>query len=78
VAPYGGVAKEASRSGRALAYASSGDPCVDFFFQIVPGATSAADVAALLAVAWSRDARTALRLVCHLRGVRGVNEILGS
>ena len=31
VAPYGGVAKEASRFGRALAYALSGDPCVDFF-----------------------------------------------
>ncbi|XP_066386192.1 uncharacterized protein [Miscanthus floridulus] len=68
------VAKEASRSGRALAYASSGDPCVDFFFQIVPGATSAAHLAALLDVAWSRDARTALRLVCHLRGVRGLGK----
>ncbi|KAG2582980.1 uncharacterized protein LOC120712020 [Panicum virgatum] len=68
------VAKEALRSGRALAYASSGDPCVDFFFQVVPGATSGADVAALLDVAWSRDARAALRLVCHLRGVRGLGK----
>ncbi|OEL23867.1 hypothetical protein BAE44_0015115 [Dichanthelium oligosanthes] len=75
---YGGVtkkpAKEATRSGRALAYASSGDPCVDFFFQVVPGATSGADVAALLDAAWSRDARAALRLVCHLRGVRGLGK----
>jgi hypothetical protein len=66
--------KEASRSGRALAYASSGDPCVDFFFQVVPGATSGADVAVLLDVAWSRDARAALKLVCHLRGVRGLGK----
>ncbi|CAO1942174.1 unnamed protein product [Urochloa humidicola] len=58
----------------ALAYASSGDPCVDFFFQVVPGVTSDADLAALLEVAWSRDALTALRLVCHLRGVRGLGK----
>ncbi|KAJ1256175.1 hypothetical protein BS78_K073500 [Paspalum vaginatum] len=68
------TAKEAPQSGRALAYLSSGDPCVDFFFQVVPGATSRADVAALLDVAWSRDARAALRLVCHLRGVRGLGK----
>ncbi|KAG2661130.1 hypothetical protein PVAP13_1KG482305 [Panicum virgatum] len=68
------VANEAPRSGRAIAYASSGDPCVDFFFQVVPGATSGGDVAALLDVAWSRDARAALRLVCHLRGVRGLGK----
>ncbi|WVZ93556.1 hypothetical protein U9M48_039526 [Paspalum notatum var. saurae] len=68
------AAKEAPQSGRALAYPSSGDPCVDFFFQVVPGATSSADVAALLDVAWSRDARAALRLVCHLRGVRGLGK----
>ncbi|CAN6199591.1 unnamed protein product [Urochloa humidicola] len=73
----GGAAKTAAaatRSTRALAYASSGDPCVDFFFQVVPGATSVADVAALLDVAWSRDPRAALRLVCHLRGVRGLGK----
>ncbi|RLM93414.1 uncharacterized protein C2845_PM08G30280 [Panicum miliaceum] len=60
--------------GRPLAYASSGDPCVDFYFQIVPGVTSDADLAALLDAAWSRDARTALKLVCHLRGVRGLGK----
>ncbi|RLN03645.1 uncharacterized protein C2845_PM13G08340 [Panicum miliaceum] len=68
------AAKEAPRSGRALAYASSGDPCVDFFFQVVPGATSGTDVAALLDVAWSRDEQAALRLVCHLRSVRGLGK----
>ncbi|TVU42357.1 hypothetical protein EJB05_08759, partial [Eragrostis curvula] len=66
--------KEAPRTGRALAYVTSGDPCVDFFFQVVPGVTSATDVAALLDVAWSRDPKAALRLVCHLRGVRGLGK----
>ncbi|KAK3123163.1 hypothetical protein QOZ80_8AG0625030 [Eleusine coracana subsp. coracana] len=65
---------EAPRTGSALAYVTSGDPCVDFFFQVVPGATPDADVAALLDVAWSRDAEAALKLVCHLRGVRGLGK----
>jgi hypothetical protein len=63
------------RSGQEpLAYASSGDPCVDFFFQVVPGVTSDTDLAALLDASWSRDALTALKLVCHLRGVRGLGK----
>ncbi|KQK11816.1 hypothetical protein BRADI_2g62560v3 [Brachypodium distachyon] len=66
--------RAAPRLGRALSYTSSGDPCVDFFFQVVPGATASADVASLLSVAWASDARTALRLVCHLRGVRGLGK----
>nr|XP_034594770.1 uncharacterized protein LOC117856537 [Setaria viridis] len=66
--------KVVSRSAQPLAYASSGDPCVDFFFQVVPGVTSDADLAALLDVAWSQDALTALKLVCHLRGVRGLGK----
>ncbi|KAJ1286102.1 hypothetical protein BS78_03G327600 [Paspalum vaginatum] len=60
--------------GRPFEYASSGDPCVDFFYQVVPGVASDADLAALLDAAWSRDARTALKLVCHLRGVRGLGK----
>ncbi|CAM0872035.1 unnamed protein product [Alopecurus aequalis] len=66
--------KKAPMPGHAIAYTTSGDPCVDFFFQVVPGATAAADVASLLSVAWGNDARTALRLVCHLRGVRGLGK----
>uniref|UniRef100_A0ACD5WYB0 Uncharacterized protein n=1 Tax=Avena sativa TaxID=4498 RepID=A0ACD5WYB0_AVESA len=66
--------KKAPLAARPIAYISSGDPCVDFFFQVVPGATAAADVAGLLSVAWGNDARTALRLVCHLRGVRGLGK----
>uniref|UniRef100_A0A453LC36 TROVE domain-containing protein n=1 Tax=Aegilops tauschii subsp. strangulata TaxID=200361 RepID=A0A453LC36_AEGTS len=72
--PRSCVSRPPKAEGKALAYASSGDPCVDFFFQVVPAATAAADVAALLSVAWAGDARTALRLVCHLRGVRGLGK----
>ncbi|KAG2592761.1 hypothetical protein PVAP13_5NG577700 [Panicum virgatum] len=59
---------------RKLAYASSGEPCVDFFFQVVPSVTSDADLAALLDAAWSWDACTSLKLVCHLRDVRGLGK----
>jgi hypothetical protein len=51
-------------------FVSSGDPCLDFFFHVVPG-TPAASVASLLAAAWAANPVTALRLVANLRGVRG-------
>ncbi|CAN6246944.1 unnamed protein product [Urochloa humidicola] len=51
-------------------FASSGDPCLDFFFHVVPG-TPGANVSALLSAAWAADPATALRLVANLRGVRG-------
>ncbi|PAN16645.1 LOW QUALITY PROTEIN: hypothetical protein PAHAL_3G074600 [Panicum hallii] len=54
-------------------YAGSGSPCLDFFFQVVPG-TPAERVRGLLAAAWSRDPITALRLVANLRGVRGTGK----
>ncbi|CAD6251659.1 unnamed protein product [Miscanthus lutarioriparius] len=51
-------------------FVSSGDPCLDFFFHVVPG-TRAASVESLLGAAWAADPATALRLVANLRGVRG-------
>ncbi|GJN09794.1 hypothetical protein PR202_ga27830 [Eleusine coracana subsp. coracana] len=54
-------------------YASSGNPCVDFFFQVVPD-TAAERVTALLAAAWAQDPLTALKLACNLRGVRGTGK----
>ncbi|MCO5608330.1 hypothetical protein L7F22_062536 [Adiantum nelumboides] len=51
-------------------FSSSGDSCVDFFFQIVPD-TPGSTVVSLLELAWKQDALTALKLVFHLRGVRG-------
>ncbi|KAG2607621.1 hypothetical protein PVAP13_4NG262100 [Panicum virgatum] len=54
-------------------FVSSGDPCLDFFFHVVPG-TPAASVASLLATAWCAEPATALRLACNLRGVRGTGK----
>ncbi|KAL6855890.1 hypothetical protein ACP4OV_018692 [Aristida adscensionis] len=54
-------------------FASSGDPCLDFFFHVVPG-TPAPSVASLLASAWAAEPATALRLACNLRGVRGTGK----
>uniref|UniRef100_A0ACD6AB65 Uncharacterized protein n=1 Tax=Avena sativa TaxID=4498 RepID=A0ACD6AB65_AVESA len=54
-------------------FATSGDPCLDFFFHVVPG-TPAESVASLLADAWAKEPTTALRLACNLRGVRGTGK----
>ncbi|CAO1948722.1 unnamed protein product [Urochloa humidicola] len=54
-------------------FQSSGDPCLDFFFHVVPG-TPASSVTSLLANAWSAEPATALRLTCNLRGVRGTGK----
>ncbi|KAF7104405.1 hypothetical protein CFC21_105305 [Triticum aestivum] len=53
--------------------ATSGDPCLDFFFHVVPG-TPASSVSSLLASAWAAEPTTALRLACNLRGVRGTGK----
>ncbi|KAJ3679202.1 hypothetical protein LUZ60_017213 [Juncus effusus] len=54
-------------------YLSSGDPCLDFFFQIVPNSDSAT-VSSLLSASWSKDPLTAFKLLCNLRGVRGTGK----
>ncbi|XP_051225879.1 uncharacterized protein [Lolium perenne] len=54
-------------------YANSGNPCLDFFFQVVPD-TPPERVRDLLAAAWAHDALTALKLACNLRGVRGTGK----
>ncbi|CAN6199592.1 unnamed protein product [Urochloa humidicola] len=54
-------------------YASSGNPCLDLFFKVVPD-TPPERVRQLLAVAWARDPLTALKLVANLRGVRGTGK----
>ncbi|GJN38980.1 hypothetical protein PR202_gb28068 [Eleusine coracana subsp. coracana] len=47
-------------------FVSSGDPCLDFFFHVVPG-TPATSVTSLIADAWAAEPITALRLACNLR-----------
>ncbi|KAH7677995.1 vWA-like protein [Dioscorea alata] len=54
-------------------FLSSGNPCLDFFFKVVPD-TPATTVIGLLTAAWKHDPLTALKLVCNLRGVRGTGK----
>ncbi|KAH7677996.1 vWA-like protein [Dioscorea alata] len=54
-------------------FLSSGNPCLDFFFRVVPH-TPATIVIDLLTAAWKHDPLTALKLVCNLRGVRGTGK----
>ncbi|CAH8323220.1 unnamed protein product [Eruca vesicaria subsp. sativa] len=54
-------------------FLTSGNPCLDFFFHIVPD-TPPTDLIQRLAVSWSHDPLTTLKLVCHLRGVRGTGK----
>ncbi|XP_047964593.1 uncharacterized protein LOC125209049 [Salvia hispanica] len=52
---------------------SSGNPCLDFFFHVVPD-TPPESVADRLKLAWDHDPLKALKLVCNLRGVRGTGK----
>jgi len=54
-------------------YASSGNPCLDLFFQVVPD-TPPQRVRELVTLAWAHDPLTALKLVANLRGVRGTGK----
>ena len=54
-------------------YLSSGNACLDFFFHVVPD-TPAEELNKRLAESWSQDPLTTLKLICHLRGVRGTGK----
>ncbi|EOA33101.1 hypothetical protein CARUB_v10016439mg [Capsella rubella] len=54
-------------------FLSSRNPCLDFFFHIVPD-TSPDDLIQRLAISWSNNLLTTLKLVCNLRGVRGTGK----
>jgi hypothetical protein len=78
-APSAAEMKAALRPRRALTencsatYSGSGNPCLDFFFQVVPN-TPAERVRELLRAAWANDPLTTLKLACNLRGVRGTGK----
>ncbi|KAI4386354.1 hypothetical protein MLD38_004291 [Melastoma candidum] len=57
----------------AATYLSSGNPCLDFFFHVLPR-TPPNSLTARLAASWAHDPDTALKLVCNLRGVRGTGK----
>lgn len=54
-------------------FLSTGNPCLDFFFHIVPD-TPAEVLAQRLEVAWAHNPLTTLKLICNLRGVRGTGK----
>ncbi|GAV71475.1 DUF2828 domain-containing protein [Cephalotus follicularis] len=54
-------------------FLSSGDPCLDFFFHVVPD-TPPHSLTQHLQSAWDHDALTTLKLICNLRGVRGTGK----
>ncbi|CAL9031568.1 unnamed protein product [Prunus brigantina] len=54
-------------------FLASGNPCVDFFFHVVPS-TPASYFNQQLPLAWAHDDLTTLKLICNLRGVRGTGK----
>ncbi|KAL5100054.1 hypothetical protein RYX36_004381 [Vicia faba] len=54
-------------------FLSTGNPCLDFFFHVVPD-TPSETLVERLQLAWSHNPLTTLKLVCNLRGVRGTGK----
>ncbi|KAF9607265.1 hypothetical protein IFM89_033472 [Coptis chinensis] len=52
---------------------TTGNPCLDFFFHILPD-TPSQDLIQRLELAWTHNPLTALKLVSHLCGVRGTGK----
>ncbi|KAM3356556.1 hypothetical protein P3S68_023270 [Capsicum galapagoense] len=54
-------------------FLSSGNPCLNFFFHIVPD-TPHQDLLKRLECSWNFDYLITLKLICNLRGVRGTGK----
>ncbi|KAK9182365.1 hypothetical protein WN944_025509 [Citrus x changshan-huyou] len=54
-------------------FLSSGNPCLDFFFQVVPS-TPPQTLTGFLNASWAHNPLTTLKLICNLRGVRGTGK----
>ncbi|KAL1451660.1 hypothetical protein WDU94_006018 [Cyamophila willieti] len=54
-------------------FLATGNPCLDFFFHIVPD-TPPETLVKRLELAWTHDPLTTLKLVCNLRGGRGTGK----
>ncbi|KAL3623515.1 hypothetical protein CASFOL_032331 [Castilleja foliolosa] len=54
-------------------FLSSGNPCLDFFFHVVPD-TPAESLIQRLQLAWEHDPLKTLKLICNLRGVKGTGK----
>lgn len=55
-------------------YLATGNPCLDFFFHVVPN-TLPQSLTERLQVAWAHNPLTTLKLICNLRGVRGTGKM---
>nr|GMD72050.1 uncharacterized protein LOC113734273 [Ipomoea batatas] len=54
-------------------FLSTGNPCLDFFFHVVPNMPPQ-DLIGRVDVAWAHNPLTTLKLICNLRGVRGTGK----
>ncbi|OMO68615.1 hypothetical protein COLO4_29553 [Corchorus olitorius] len=54
-------------------FLASGNPCLDFFFHVVPD-TPPESLKERLRLAWKHNPLTTLKLICNLRGVRGTGK----
>nr|XP_043608351.1 uncharacterized protein LOC122580143 [Erigeron canadensis] len=54
-------------------YLSTGNPCLDFFFHVVPD-TPPESITQRLKESWDHDPLKTLKLICNLRGVRGTGK----
>ncbi|KAF8390717.1 hypothetical protein HHK36_025244 [Tetracentron sinense] len=54
-------------------FLSTGNPCLDFFFHVVPD-TPPESLTHMLQLAWNHDPLTTLKLIGNLRGVRGTGK----
>ena len=54
-------------------FLTSGNPCLDFFFHVVPD-TPPVSLTQRLQLAWAHNPLTTLKLICNLRGVRGTGK----
>ncbi|GMI63947.1 hypothetical protein like AT5G13210 [Hibiscus trionum] len=54
-------------------YLSTGNPCLDFFFHVVPDSPPHS-IKEMLKLSWAHDPLTTLKLICNLRGVRGTGK----
>nr|XP_023874923.1 uncharacterized protein LOC111987439 [Quercus suber] len=56
-----------------LTYKATGNPCLDFFFHVVPS-TPSHETVERVQKAWAYHPLTTLKLICNLRGVRGTGK----
>ncbi|KAJ4825697.1 hypothetical protein Tsubulata_001190 [Turnera subulata] len=73
----GSTSASASQFGftenNSLTYVATGNPCLDFFFKVVPS-TESRKLVELLKKAYTHNPLTALKLIFNLRGVRGTGK----